>query len=919
MADGSGLSRQLDERIAHARRGLAFPAGAKAARAAAVWIFIFGVFWFSGLHDRLGEVWKAASGLTFYVGLAVTFFIGLKSWRRPSDQDARDLIDDMIEGRPLSAWADRPARTDDDGWRLWSAHRERMAAMAARAGALSFRRQWKEADPLYLRAIIPIVLLAAGLAAGPKSGERLIAGLTPDVGALFGAHTLKVEAWITPPAYTGDAPFVLTPGETANAPQGSEVTLRIISPGRPEIRILPAAGGGRSLRPEADAEGAFQALVPLTEPMRISVRFWGERASFPFTMIPDAPPKVEFVSPPKLGEGDRTEFEWKLSDDYGVTRLELVARMAEPPAGAEGVLDFVAIETMGLNPTEESGAYSEDLVRHRWAGLEVFVKLRATDASGAFGESAEARYKLPEKLFLQPIARSAQEIRASLLREWREYQPPSPDDRFTKIKGEDLSAFAAAGASRLRAAPEGVKLAVLMIDALTYKPEGYFEDPVNFMGLRHARAMIDAARTKPEAESAEDILWNVALRAEYGTVSDAKAALEAARRALEEALRNGASEEDIQRLMDMFEQAVENYLAAQMAEALREGRVSEADNQQGAQQGGGRPLGDDELQRMLDALRDLSETGARDQARQLLSDMSKMLERMENMQLQMGGGGGGGPPQEGPMSRALNRALQETNRTLNDQRDLADQTEQAMRNGGDTQRLADQQRALRERLEEQMRSGGGQPPGPMGGQPGQAQSGSNQGQGQGQDGDPNGRQGQGQAGRDPNGQGQPGEGRGDNQNSAPGRDGQQASPNGGGGRPGVNADGRQGQESARSRQLLAQALDAQRRAEGALRRGDLEAAREAQRDAMASLQARSGELARLADSEDPENRADREERDVLGRMSNGDSGYGDTVEVPEEMERQKARDILNELRRRAGERDLTPEELDYLRRLLDRF
>jgi hypothetical protein len=88
---------------------------------------------------------------------------------------------------------------------------------------------------------------------------------------------------------------------------------------------------------------------------------------------------------------------------------------------------------------------------------------------------------------------------------------------------------------------------------------------------------------------------------------------------------------------------------------------------------------------------------------------------------------------------------------------------------------------------------------------------------------------------------------------------------------------------------------------------------------MASLQARSGELARLADSEDPENRADREERDVLGRMSNGDSGYGDTVEVPEEMERQKARDILNELRRRAGERDLTPEELDYLRRLLDRF
>jgi hypothetical protein len=870
----------------------------------------------SGLHGALSEVWRAATGVVFYAGLAVSIWLALRGWRPPSDQDARELIDDSIEGRPLSAWTDRPARADEDTWRLWAEHRDRMAAMAARAAPLSFRRQWKEADPLFLRALLPALLVIAALLAGPRGHERLLAGLAPDVGALFGAHTLKVEAWITPPDYTGDAPFVLTSGETANAPQGSEITLRIISPGRPEIRIRPASGRGRSLRPEAGEDGAYEALIRLDTPMRVSIRFWGERASFPFTMIPDARPKVEFVSPPKLGEGDRTEFEWKLSDDYGVTKLELVARMAEPPEGAEAIQEFVAIETMGLNPTEEAGAYSQDLVRHRWAGLDVFVKLRATDASGAYGESQEARYKLPEKLFLQPIARSAQEIRASLLREWRDYKPPAPDDRFTQVKGDDLSAFAAASASRLRGAPEGVKRAVLMIDALTYKPEGYFEDPVNFMGLRHARALIDAAQTKAEAEVAEDILWNVALRAEYGSVSDAKAALEAARRALEEALRNGASEEDIQRLMDMFEQAVEDYLAAQMAEALRQGRVSEADGQQDAQQGGGRPMGDDELQRMLDALRDLSETGARDQARQLLSDMNKMLERMENMQLQMGGGGGG-QPQQGPMSRALNRALQETNRTLNDQRDLADQTEQAMRNGGDPQRLADQQRALRERLEEQMRSGGGQPQGPMGGRPGESQNGSNQGQGQG--GDPQGRQGEGQAGRDPSGPGQPGEGRGDPSDGTPSGRGQQASPNGGGGRPGVNADGRQGQENGRSRQLLAQALEAQRRAEGALRRGDFNAARDAQREAMSALQARSGELARLADSEDPDARAEREERDVLGRLSNGDSGYGDTVEVPEEMERQKARDILNELRRRAGERDLTPEELDYLRRLLDRF
>jgi hypothetical protein len=111
----------------------------------------------------------------------------------------------------------------------------------------------------------------------------------------------------------------------------------------------------------------------------------------------------------------------------------------------------------------------------------------------------------------------------------------------------------------------------------------------------------------------------------------------------------------------------------------------------------------------------------------------------------------------------------------------------------------------------------------------------------------------------------------------------------------------------------------QKRAEEALRRGDFAAAREAQQQAMSSLQDRSSELARLNDENDPEARAERDERDILGRLNNGESGYGDNVEIPDEIERQKARDILDEIRRRAGNRALTREELEYLNRLLDRF
>jgi hypothetical protein len=135
----------------------------------------------------------------------------------------------------------------------------------------------------------------------------------------------------------------------------------------------------------------------------------------------------------------------------------------------------------------------------------------------------------------------------------------------------------------------------------------------------------------------------------------------------------------------------------------------------------------------------------------------------------------------------------------------------------------------------------------------------------------------------------------------------------------VQADGRYGQENARTRQLLGNSIASMRAAEEALRRGDFAAAARAQQQAMQSMQERSAELARLNDENDPEAREARDERDILGRLNSGESGWGEDIKIPDEMETQRARDILNEIRRRAGNRQLSTEELEYLSRLLDRF
>ncbi len=61
-------------------------------------------------------------------------------------------------------------------------------------------------------------------------------------------------------------------------------------------------------------------------------------------------------------------------------------------------------------------------------------------------------------------------------------------------------------------------------------------------------------------------------------------------------------------------------------------------------------------------------------------------------------------------------------------------------------------------------------------------------------------------------------------------------------------------------------------------------------------------------------------RDPLGRPQRSQGpDPGASVKVPDEIDRQRAREILEELRRRIGEQTRPPTELDYIERLLRRF
>jgi hypothetical protein len=122
---------------------------------------------------------------------------------------------------------------------------------------------------------------------------------------------------------------------------------------------------------------------------------------------------------------------------------------------------------------------------------------------------------------------------------------------------------------------------------------------------------------------------------------------------------------------------------------------------------------------------------------------------------------------------------------------------------------------------------------------------------------------------------------------------------------------------------LNDASRAMRQAEDALRRGDLEGAERAQSAALDNL--RQGAEAMAAEMRDRSHQGQQGEngqsggnRDPLGRTTGGVDG-GDGRNVPSQSDPARARQIFDEIRRRAQDPNRPEAEREYLRRLLERF
>ncbi len=799
-----------------------------------------------------------AFGLAFLA--AFVFALRLR-W--PSRDEAIRRIERVsgIAHRPASSYEDTiTAGADDPRTKaIWQAHKQRLADLLSRLRVGKPHPRTDRLDPVALRALLLLGVIALGALVGDSAADRIRSAFRFDATSILA--NARLDAWVTPPGYTGRPPVMLADGSRSGAtPAASGKLVQV--PSR-SVLIVRATGAGLTNLGldvlEEGAEGPKQVKAKiaaagetdgsasdvselrfeLTKPARVRVfASGGELASWTFDVTPDNPPKIALTKEPARTRRGAMRLNYSIEDDYGVASAEVKLKRVEKEEPADSSNAWARANVLkGPRPPYErppalplrlpQGGSNEaqtyiDFGPHPWAGREVVLTLEATDIAGNIGRSKQIRMFLPKRQFQNPLARAVVEQRSKLL-----------DD------------------------PRYRDQVVRALEALTLEPEGFIDDSSVYLGLRTAYRSLKRDDSRAGRKSVTDGLWELALQIEDGDLSEAERALRDAQDKLADALERGAPDAELQKLMQELRAALKEYM-----EQLNKNIAKDQMNPPEGLNSQDQQLSQQDLDRMMEELEQMTRNGSREQAQKMLAELRDLLERL----------------QTGQMTKSEAQRGQMMMKKLDELGDIV----------GQQQRLMDE--TYRENRRQGQRSPGGQ------GQQDQ----------------------QGQRGQ----QGQPQQG----QRGQPGQAGQQ-------GQAGLDEQQRALREQLEQlrRSLdelgadspeLEGAREAMKNAEEALGEGDTGQALRDQSDALQQLREGAQDMAEgmQQGGASPYGQAGNEQRDPLGRpqrFQGPDSG--NSVKVPDEIDMQRARAILEELRRRLAEPARPPAEIDYFERLLRRF
>lgn len=583
---------------------------------------------------------------------------------RLPDEDAITARIEDVNGlihEPLAVQSGQMATGINDPFAvaLWQEHKRRMAERLKNLQSGVPRPHIPERDPYALRAIVALLFVtASAYSLSPNSGRIADAF---HIRAGSATTVARIDAWVTPPPYTGRAPVFLTTtiDEAASAkpitiPQGSIVNIRVIGGSSERLNTTDSTGHRSEIQPVAVKEDEEQQTLvdgsrnfryELTQDQTLTLS--GTDARWNFSVTPDNPPTIRFTKEPTHALNGTLQLAYEITDDYGpakaygeIVPLDMAYEDEEIAPLYEAPELPLALPRRG---TKEATT-AKDLSEHPWAGQKVALTLVVTDAGGKSARSETKIITLPERPFTNPLAKAVAEQRRIL-------------------------ALDATQRDHVRD----------MLSALMIRPEETIKNTAHYLGLITIRTRLRLATGDDALRDTADYMWQVALGIEDGNLSAAEKRLRQAQEALRNALQNGASQEEIEKLTAELRNAMQEFMREF---AQRQQQNPNASNQ--PIDPNARVLTEKDLQRMMDQIENLARQGSRDQAEQLLSQLQDLMNNLQMGQQSQPGQQGQGQGQANQMQQQMNKLgdlMRRQQQTMNETFNLDQQMQQQFNNG----------------------------------------------------------------------------------------------------------------------------------------------------------------------------------------------------------------------------------------------
>lgn len=591
-----------------------------------------------GLFREMSSLlrWPLVFALVFATLLSL---LRLTRLRWPQTVDADRLLEERnhLPHQAVRVQDDEPAFETPFARALWQEHQRRMAAKIAALDPGLPRPDIARYDRNGLRAI-PALLLAIAFAYSGSNGAGRISDAFRFTDAQDNQPSLRIDAWITPPGYTSQPPVFLTSrnGDVTrnqiSVPAQSVVTVRFTGDaGDEKATFKPASGAeamtlqsAKSTEDTPSQASAHTMTLVLTENGTLDV---GQR-QWPLTVIADKPPTIAFDGAPKSTVTGALEISFVAKDDYGLqeARAEIVPINRDTGAQPLYPLPDYKLDIPRRNTAEVKGIASRDLSANPLAGKKVRITLIAKDSSGQEGRSEAREMVMPSRPFNEPLAAAVAEERQVFALDTRKL-------------------------------PHAIDLN----DALTLRADETIPNLSHYLLLKSARARMALAHDTDTLKDAAAYLWEIALGIDDGDVSLAERKLSEAQQKLSEALERNAPDSEIKKLTEDLRQAMQDYMKAL---AQRQ----QPQNGRQPQQNAVRTLTQRDLENMMNQIENLARSGNKDAARQMLSDLQRLMNNLQTGRMQRPN-----QQQQQEQSEARNQ-IDKLGQIMQDQQNLMDQT-----------------------------------------------------------------------------------------------------------------------------------------------------------------------------------------------------------------------------------------------------